>query len=130
MSLFMLVILECSIHSIGRAKVKRQSKLNICGIDYDIEYVHDRAKSHGIFAGGSEHSWRTKIWIDTDQSEERIGWTLMHEVMEAINSANELELSHPKLSAIASGMYGVFKQLLKGMESQEKMEAPKELKRP
>lgn len=91
--------------------MKLLNKISISGIDYRVIYEKDRGTKHGFNSGGSQLDWNTKIWIDTDQSEERQRWVFIHEVFEAINSANDLNLSHQTLSTIATAMYGVIKQL-------------------
>ena len=93
--------------------MKKLKKINICGVDYDIEYVEDRMTKHGVGTSASESTWATKIWVDTTQSEESMGYSLIHEVVEAINSLNNMELNHQQISTLGVSLYGVFKQLEK-----------------
>lgn len=90
----------------GRS-MKIPSELNILGRPTKIIF---RKEGESSVSSSAQHSaWYDKIWItnDADRSEKAQAQDLIHEIMEAINSANDLNLNHTQISTIASSFFQV-----------------------
>lgn len=87
--------------------MKIPKKLNILGIPVAIVFRRDGETS--IASSASHSAWYNKIWItnDKDRSEKAQAQDLVHEIIEAINDANDLKLEHTVISTIASSLFQV-----------------------
>jgi hypothetical protein len=87
--------------------MKIPDKLNILGLDYKIVFRQDGKDS--ISNSASHSAWYNKIWItnNDERSERAQAQDLIHEIMEAINTANDLKLDHTVLSTIAASLFQV-----------------------
>jgi len=83
-------------------------KIKIGGKYVEVKYV--TGEEHfpdGEF--GMSFLRQNIIKIDTDQTKEEQESTLLHEVLEFINSMFELELKHPDISRLEVALYQVLK---------------------
>lgn len=83
-------------------------KINICGREVDI----DRCYYSDIATSGCYNNWTSKIKLatkDVDGSRDLLEETLLHEILEAINIMNDLQLDHTTLSTISQAYYQVLK---------------------
>ena len=87
--------------------MKIPGKLNILGLDYEIVFRMDG--SDPSVNSGSHSAWHNKIWITQDggRTEKAQAQDLIHEIIEAINGANDLKLEHTVISTIASSLFQV-----------------------
>jgi hypothetical protein len=87
--------------------LKIPSELNILGIPVKVVFRQDGELS--ISASASHSAWYNKIWItnNPERSSQAQAQDLLHEIMEAINGANDLKLDHTVLSTIASSLFQV-----------------------
>jgi len=58
---------------------------------------------------GSAGVWSLKIWLDKNQAQEAMEETLLHEIIELIKEANDLDISHQSISTMAESIYQVLK---------------------
>ena len=81
-------------------------KLKIAGQIYDI-ILRDRNKNDGITALGSEdYSWN-KIWLNKNQCRQELESTFLHEIIEAINGLNKLDLNETQIRVFETMLYQV-----------------------
>ena len=51
-----------------------------------------------------------KIWIDTTVHQQQQEETLIHEIIETIDTMCELNLEHPDMSVLSTSLYQVLKE--------------------
>lgn len=83
------------------------TKLKILGHNYEIVYHDDR--DTGNSALGTQWEKYLKLWIKSDQARTKMESTLLHEVIEAINSELALELDHSMICRLEAGLYQVLR---------------------
>ena len=88
--------------------MKIPKKLKIGGFIYNIS-IKKRMDDDGISNIGTHYQYRQKIWLDKDCHPQQQEETLIHEIIEAINSANEIKLEHSQISVLANQLYQVLK---------------------
>jgi len=57
-------------------------------------------------------TWRAsdgRLCLATDRPETQVAETFLHEIIESLNYALELELKHPQIQALSSGLFGVMR---------------------
>lgn len=79
---------------------------------YTYEVIEDNANLNGRGGSGQHDAMDQKIWIDSTQHQEQKESTLLHEIIEAINSLNNLELNHQQICALETNLYQVLKDNL------------------
>ena len=82
--------------------MNRKSTLKILGYEHKVIFLDKEAS--GDDAGWFNRYYQS-ITIDKGQSWEQQQSTLIHEVIEAINSHLDLGLSHQQISALEIGVY-------------------------
>jgi len=80
--------------------------LKILGFKVPVKFVENGLFSNraGLYDGRSQ-----EITIGADCNRQVQNSTLIHEIIECINNELELNLEHPQLSALATGIYQVIK---------------------
>jgi hypothetical protein len=98
--------------------MKIPKKLKIGGHIYTVKH-RDRFREDGVEKTGSCLSVHTTLWIDNNPSKSQQESTLIHEILEALNNENELNLTHQQISTLECGLYQVLKdnRLLNEKES-------------
>lgn len=87
--------------------MKIPEKVKISGLEYEI-MLANRYGDHGARTSGTCDNNRCKIWIDTGEVPQCCQEsTLFHEIIEAINSTNDLGLSHTQISVLETILYAV-----------------------
>ena len=87
--------------------MKIPKEIKICG--YDFEVILRNRKEDGIDVSGSMRLSEQKLWIDTNQCQEQRESALIHEIIEAINMVNDLNLSHQQICVLENNLYQVLK---------------------
>jgi len=88
--------------------MKIPKKLNILGHTYTIEF-RNREKDDTVFQTGACNLHYNKIVIDKHQCQQSKESTLIHEIIEAINYHQQLDLEHNKICLLETGIYQVLK---------------------
>ena len=88
--------------------MKIPKTLKISGFIYEITNENLWRKS-GSSDFGKEITGLTKIWINTEYNKSQQESTLIHEIIEAINSSNDLKLYHLQISVLETSLYQVLK---------------------
>lgn len=89
--------------------MKIPKQLKVGGHKYKIVLRNDRLKNDGTTEAGGYSSFFNKIWIDISAPQDIQEETLFHEILEAINIKNDLELNHNQISTISEDFYQVLK---------------------
>ena len=87
--------------------IKIIKKLKIAGYEFEV-ILKDRTKD-GSERSGSMLFSRQIIWIDSNQNKEQQESSLLHEIIEVINMANDLNLNHQQICVLEVGLYQVLK---------------------
>ena len=87
-------------------KIPKQIKIggHICKIIF-----RDRVKEDGIDHLGSYNVRCSKIWIANDLTKSQQESTFLHEIIEAIDYCNQLELNHKQITTLEHNLYQVLK---------------------
>ena len=80
--------------------------IKIGGHHYEIK-LENRRKEHGIYQVGSCSPNYQKIWIDNNQHEEGQVVSLIHEIIEAINTDHDLNLPHQTISTLSECLFQI-----------------------
>ena len=83
-------------------------KLKIGGFVYDV-IIDKRMEDSGVNSTGTHYQYKQKIWIDEECHFQQQEETLIHEIIEAINSANELKMEHNQIAMLSNQLYQVLK---------------------
>ncbi len=83
-------------------------KLKILGHVYTI-VLHEEEQT-GNSNLGTQWGKYLKLWVKKDQHPEVKEATVLHEVIEAINGALDLELEHGAICRLTAGLYQVLKE--------------------
>jgi hypothetical protein len=83
------------------------AKLKVGGLELHIEQVSGLAANRDRFGEFSAMEQRVSIDISLPQGKKEE--TLMHEIIEALNSYYELELEHDKITTLGFALYQVLK---------------------
>lgn len=89
--------------------MKIPKTIKIGGKIFEIELRNNRSVKDGASTGASSSNWSQKIWIDNDQHLEGQEEALIHEIIEMLDSDNDLNLSHQTISTLAISLYQVLK---------------------
>jgi hypothetical protein len=84
------------------------SQIKIGGVLYSI-VIESRSMDHGIHDAGACYPANAKIWLESSLDKQVAEQTLVHEILEAIDSHNDLGLSHQTISTIADNLYQILK---------------------
>jgi len=82
-------------------------KLKIFGHDY-VVMMHDQDEVGNYHLGTHIHR-STEILINRSQSKTQMESTLIHEIIEALNVYQELNLKHDQVVRLETGLYQVLK---------------------
>ena len=88
--------------------MKIPNKIKILGYDYEVIF-RNRGNDDGSDNAGTHSSRSQKIWIDSDQSQQQQESTFLHEILEALNYALQLEITHKGICSLEAGLYQVLK---------------------
>jgi hypothetical protein len=83
--------------------VKVPKSLKIGGFNIDIRYAA-APLTHGTF-----DSEKLIIELCESNNDQRMGSTLVHEIIEVINDLNELDLDHGKITILGNQLYQILK---------------------
>ncbi|MHB8182620.1 MAG: hypothetical protein ACYDDN_02555 [Candidatus Desulforudaceae bacterium] len=79
--------------------------LKILGLDYTVKQIDDNET--GQF--GTHNGNTQVIRLNINKHPDQIASTLLHEIIEALDTNLELNLTHPQISALEAGLYQVLK---------------------
>ncbi len=87
--------------------MKIPKKIIIAG--HEINVILE--KSEGRFASAGDYcAWNNTMHINMEGTSESVrAESLLHEIIEAINLDNELNLEHPKITTLASQLFAVLR---------------------
>lgn len=85
---------------------KIPSKIKIGGYTYEV-IVEKREVNHGTNSFGSANTRYLRILIEEDLPQQQKESTLIHEIIEMIDSNFDLQLSHQTISTISDSLYQV-----------------------
>ena len=88
--------------------MKIPKKIKIGGHIFDI-HIEDRSKNGVDDKLGSCNAAQNTIWLDTSQSQTQLESTLLHEIIEAIDWQQQLELDHKTISQLENALYQVLR---------------------
>lgn len=89
--------------------MKIPKKLKIGGHIYPIK-VEDRVAKGGIDKCGTSNVYsKMGIWIDSTIGKSQQESTLIHEIIEILNSNNNIELTETQICVLEAGLYQVLK---------------------
>lgn len=89
--------------------MKIPKKLKIGGHIYPIK-IWDRIKESGTDRLGSSNVYTNLgIWLDNKQSPTQLESTLIHEIIELINSLNKLDFTEHQVCVLETNLYQIFK---------------------
>lgn len=80
-----------------------KNKLRILGKDYDVKYIK------GLADFGSTDFNTQIILIKEDMTEDNKISATIHEIIEVINEANDLNLPHQTIQTLESGLFSIYK---------------------
>jgi hypothetical protein len=80
-------------------------KIKIGGIMYEVTKVKNLARDRGCLGECCVNS--AEIHLDEELSENLADKVLLHEIIEAINLENEMELKHRNITILESSLYQV-----------------------
>lgn len=80
-------------------------KVDILGVVYDV--ILKKEKDDSGPATGTCSPFYQRIWLSEDRPETGRAVDFLHEIIEAINDANDLKLEHQTLSTLATSLYQV-----------------------
>jgi hypothetical protein len=83
--------------------MKLPVKIKVGGLDYKLQFVD------GLADFGSTNFNKQVILIDKDLTNDNKVSTLVHEILEILNSQNDLNLTHQTISTLEAGLYQVIK---------------------
>ena len=84
------------------------NKVNILGRDFDV--IKEKFSDHANTHIGSTVMISQKIWLDTETHKQQQEETLIHEIIETIDTMCELGMEHPDMSVLSSVLYQVLKE--------------------
>lgn len=73
--------------------------IKVGGIRYRVRLLAETLRSDNL---GEQRPMVCEILLEAGAPEQRRRWTLIHEIVEAIDFELELELRHPQISALAA----------------------------
>ena len=89
--------------------MKIPNKLDILGQDFKIKKMKSLSDENGQVLCGCSIAVAQEIHINTSFPQEVQECTLIHEIVETLNTMLELELPHPTISSLETGLYQVLK---------------------
>ena len=99
--------------------MKLPKKLDILGITYTVEYATGDAMQN---MAGWHIPKTSKIILNCDCNEDVQEETLLHEIIEAVTSKNNLPMEHQELATLSSCLYQVLKANLISFRRQDEKE--------
>ena len=100
---------------------KLPKEIKVGGQIYQI-IEKDRIKEDGIVSYGTHDGRQSKIWIASDVSQRQKETTLLHEIIESINFANQLELKEQQIWILENNLYQVLKDNKLGFQDENDKE--------
>lgn len=89
--------------------MKLPSKLKIGGHIYPVT-IQDRLKNAGTDKLGSSNVYyEIGIWLESRQTQTQLESTLIHEILEIINSLNKLGLDEHTICVLETNLYQVLR---------------------
>lgn len=87
-------------------RIRIPLSIKICGTVNKVKY-EDRLRDSGDNTSGASSHYGSTIWIDKVASRQVQEGTLIHEIIETINSGFHLQLSHQTITTLAEVLYQV-----------------------
>ena len=87
--------------------MKIPDKLKIGGHWFEVIKAYDRLKLHGSDDEGASTNFYSRIWIDTSMSKSEQEETLIHEIIEMINTMHDMKLNHQTISTLGEAIYQI-----------------------
>ena len=86
---------------------KKRLSMRILGLDVAIKPDAELGRGRGLC--GEWHPGQATVTIDPALAPQQQGETLVHEILEALKSSMQLQLTHRTLSALATGLHAVMR---------------------
>lgn len=83
--------------------MKNKDTIRILGKDYEVKYVK------GLADFGSTDFNTQVILIKEDMTDENKQSVILHEILEILNEANDLNLKHQDIQTLEAGLFSVYK---------------------
>ena len=87
--------------------MKIPKTVKILGHLYKVEIQKDSNSGNDNL--GTQWGRHLKIWLNENQSVEKMEETFMHELIEAVNYHLEMELKHHQISGMSETLFQIFK---------------------
>lgn len=88
--------------------MKIPKQLKIGGHIYKV-ILHDRMEKGGSDKLGTSYVYKNRIFLDNKVSPSQLESTLLHEILEVINSLNNIGATEEKICQFETGLYQVLK---------------------
>ncbi len=90
--------------------MKIPEKLKIGALEFDVIIEEHRTRDAGTDWSASMNAKYQKIFLDKEGGKpDGIMDDLLHEIVEAVNSLNDLGLNHQTISTLATGLHQVLR---------------------
>ena len=83
--------------------MKIKNTIRVLGKDYEVKYIK------GLADFGSTDFNTNTILIKEDMTDENKQSVVLHEILEIINEANDLNLKHQDIQTLEAGLFSVYK---------------------
>ena len=83
--------------------MKNKETIRILGKDYEVKYIK------GLADFGSTDFNSNIILIKEDMTDENKQSVILHEILEILNEANDLNLKHQDIQTLEAGLFSVYK---------------------
>lgn len=83
--------------------MKNKDTIRILGKDYEVKYIK------GLADFGSTDFNSNIILIKEDMTDENKQSVILHEILEILNEANDLNLKHQDIQTLEAGLFSVYK---------------------
>ena len=83
--------------------MKNKETIRILGKDYEVKYIK------GLADFGSTDFNSNIILIKEDMTDDNKQSVVLHEILEILNEANDLNLKHQDIQTLEAGLFSVYK---------------------
>lgn len=83
--------------------MKNKETIRILGKDYEVKYIK------GLADFGSTDFNSNIILINEDMPDENKQSVMLHEILEVINEATDMNLKHQDIQTLEAGLFSVYK---------------------
>lgn len=96
--------MEASKEVGSHMKIKNNgNKIRVLGKDYEVKYIK------GLADFGSTDFNNQIILIKEDMTDENKQSVILHEILEVINEATDMNLKHQDIQTLEAGLFSVYK---------------------